>query len=317
MLRPGKKINCRNRSFAFLMIGFLICSIFFSLSLYNLNSIITDYSTNTINPPLDAPLVTQSAGQVDINFAETAGLERINEPVTYTLSDLSIGDAHYDSIRVYDGPIEVTSQTWNMINYANYTFENDADWGDPSGFYIREPSSCVVETLPHYYGWEKVVRLRDDNNVDYFQLVDQTIPNIVAGTVYLMIQVSSTDKEIRMMLGETASKARLEFGEDGHFQVNYDSTWHYLDTDTTYESNTWYLIALEFNCTTDIMTVYINGVQKSQNSFDDTADSIDNLCITSYDKNIHVQTDAECHIAWIDYSFGQGYSEGRYNYLKS
>ncbi|NHI92926.1 MAG: hypothetical protein EAX96_10530 [Candidatus Lokiarchaeota archaeon] len=316
MIRYRKKFNLYKRILMFLIIGIMISSIFLSLGIYNLSSIINDNTSNTPNPFPDAPLISMASGEVNIYLVENAGLERINEPFTYEFTSLASGVAHHDSIRVYDGSIEIPSQTWNMINHANQTFENCTDWSDPTGWLLREPENTSIEIIPNYYGWGKVAYCTDENSSDYFQFSYDNPTSAVSGNYTFLIMPEQTDKEIRIgITGDPSetTKATIEFGTDGHFKVGVP-TYQNLDTDTTYEAFKWYLISLEFNCTSDIMTVYINGTQKSENSFSNTADNIYQFYISSFPDT---QTNCGVYLAWMDYSWASDYSPQRYNYLKS
>ncbi|NHI93996.1 MAG: hypothetical protein EAX96_16020 [Candidatus Lokiarchaeota archaeon] len=245
---------------------------------------------------------------LDFSWSDGYYPERIN--------DLINDPTYHDSVRVYDGVTEIPSQTWNMITHAEQSFEDSTDWGDPTGWGRREPEGTNIEIIPNYYGWGKIAYCTDTISSDYFQLYYDNPTSAVAGSYTFLIMPEQTDKEIRIGISGDLSKttkATIEFGTDGHFKVGVP-TYQNLDIDTTYEAHKWYLITLEFNCTSDIMTVYINGIQKSQNLFSIAADYIYQFYISSYPDT---QTNCGASIAWMDYSWASDYEPERYNYLKS
>jgi len=312
MTRVRKKNGLFKRTLVLFAIGILISTVFLSLSYSNL------LSNNVISTPNESVTTSGTVYSQIINLTEDASLDRVNEPVTFTLSSLNVGEAYHDSIRVNDNEsTELISQVSNKITHANESWESSADWADPNWDYMREPTTCNLEVMPNYMGYEKVLHFTDDNNVNYIQCYEQNLGNQITGTVYTLVRTSQTNREVRLGLGDVGTFATLNFAETGHFEVYHTSSWRNLDTDTTYNANQWYLIAMEFNCTSDTMKVYIDGVLKSDDPFSSVATQLNTFGFTTYDKAIHVQTNVEAHVAWVDYSFASGYSAGRYNYLQS
>ncbi|MHA1784224.1 MAG: hypothetical protein ACTSVY_11755 [Candidatus Helarchaeota archaeon] len=184
---------------------------------------------------------------------------------------------------------------------TSHTFETNFDW---TTFWVQsEIGSTDISIISSYGGETDVVYASDNDGIQYFQFMQNIGANVIVGTVTFKIRVPQTDKEIRIGLAGDEivnTKCNMEFGADGHFKVGTTTNHVNLDTDTIYNANVWYIITMEFNCTSEIMKIYIDGVLKSQDAFSNSGNDIRQFYISSYPGS---QTSADMYMAWFDYSW--------------
>ncbi|NHI91891.1 MAG: hypothetical protein EAX96_05270 [Candidatus Lokiarchaeota archaeon] len=309
------KIN-RSKLFKFLSSTLLI----FFILLFAFISFLNFSIPNQNNSEIQLNLSKKSINSFyELNLTEKAGIERQDEPITLTISSVEEYTAHNDSIRVIDTGIgvEIDSQVWYKINYADQNFENDNNWGNPSQWLVRESLNMPIEIIPHYFNWGKVVYCRDDSTNDYLQLIYNFPSYQTSGNVSFLVNAEQTNKVIRIGLAGTSTyetKISFEFAADGHFKMSDGSNSNNLDIDTTYIANQWYQITLAFDCSTDIVTTYIDGIKKSEDSFAFTSTNINQFYISTYPVS---QNAVGSYLAWMDYSWAPNFSAKRYDYLKS
>lgn len=265
------------------------------------------------------------------DIVETAGLDRINEPVTINISSIEPGKAYYDSIRIYKDNYEIYSQTWNAV-YSTFdesnNFEDVPNLASPNGWTSVEGTSTEIRVIPDYYGHSKVCELLDFNSGADCYMYDAFTPQS-SGIIEFWLSCDSItdDFSIILMNGYPNYRAWLSHkANDPGFVATWDSTDKpLLDANLItipFTANKWYHIKWVFDCTTDTSKFYIDGNQAFWNNEglaeEDFLFNIPDTGISDiYIGTISADYDYSIFIDAVDYSWETEYFDGRNKFLSS
>ncbi len=275
----SNKVNLLNRKRIF--------SLFFIITLC-LNFTLIILSSNHQSTPITAEIPSEFVNYSSINVSHPSDLAlNIDDPTNHTIS-WNLTD---DEAKNYDGL---------------YSFTEIGKGGVPANWTIHEDLNTNLEVISEKDGHSKVIELFDNSSGGIVMM--QNSISRVSGTVEFWVQANFLlNTQFNLILEQSFSEENINF----IIRRDVGTNWIGLYTIFTesFSPNTWYHVRLEFNCTTDKVSYWLDGNYKGEFDFNVAATSIN---------NVRVQTSgpfayADCRV-WvdaIDYSWSLGYYTNR------
>ena len=165
----------------------------------------------------------------------------------------------------------------SLSNYTGtYSFTDDADGSNPSGFTVVESANAPVDVVNNYAGHYKVLKI-EDNDASLYAKAYTTFTGQEFGWVDAYFLVASGSGQIL-----------VDANVDGSYQVDvawtsnrvrcYDGTWVDLTNITT---NKWYHLSIYFNTEEDYYDVYIDGRYAGSCDFANPSGALSRLILGS------------------------------------
>ena len=245
--------------------------------------------------------------------------------ITLILLVLMLSGLFYLSFAVIDPNISNISKE-NLSLNSEHTFESASDWSETNNWSFSGENVNLgpgdvtkIQVLPTFDQQSDVLCVNDSSVTRYCRVQHNFSTQRTSGLISIYIQVNSTNSPNTpsASLIITSNKSvdygseRLNYEEVVRFHVSgylerYNGSgtlgFENLSTNTAYSQNTWYNISIEFDCTLDIIKIYVNGALKSQESFVNAADYFEAFRMDIADPTYK----SNAYIAWIDYSWDSG-----------
>ncbi|MBS3741868.1 MAG: hypothetical protein KGY74_07090 [Candidatus Cloacimonetes bacterium] len=189
---------------------------------------------------------------------------------------------------------------------ATYSFEDDADGSNPSGWTMDEGGG-TAQIISEKDGHNKVVELDDTNGSDGTEIMD-TISAPTTGTIEFWYKTDDNTKRTNWQIEDEnwANSITLQIEGRGSNNIRYyDDSWHNIGT---LDDTDWHHIRIDFD-TSDDWHLWIDGVSIDGGSgytYDGTPTNFDLFTIKSdnMDANYKIYIDA------IGYSWDSDYNVG-------
>ncbi len=241
--------------------------------------------------------------------------QSLNSTIVKMMYNSGIMVNHSSNLELQSNDSSICTLTWNLTQllpypYAVYDFLDDIDGSNPHGWDITESSKTSIDVTPEKYGRIKVVELWDNTTSGWCSMRNTFLPQTTgsvefwisgkagaAGVVYIIL-ASSTDYR----------GAFLEINWNHQTLGYYDgnNNYHTIIASPGFTEQTWHHIRINFDCTTDILNVWIDGNQEGINlPFVKKLKSMKLLWICT--ATAGTQGDASTYVDGIDYSWASGY----------
>ncbi len=151
---------------------------------------------------------------------------------------------------------------WSSIDKhyeATFSFENDTNGQDPSGFIDTSEGACDVSIYGELNGHKKIARLHDIDG--YVARMENSITQI-SGVIEFWIYTDDISRVSAISIQDGGFSDEIWFGfKDGEFQY-YNGSYQSIYSAS---SNKWYHIKIEFDVTSD-WHLWINGESMDNNT---------------------------------------------------
>ncbi|MFX1276125.1 MAG: hypothetical protein ACFFBP_06225 [Promethearchaeota archaeon] len=257
------------------------------------------------------------------------GTTTIPMPTSYGLHSIQVfgnetnGIMHTSDIRYFTtsaiGIITPENRTYTspMSGYypATHGFENDNDGTNPKGWIISEPGLQQVDVISSFNGHNKVLRLFDTESGGGAQAqATKTFSPQTTGSIEFWYLTSGYQEMCNVRTCETYNTiAAINFCSNlGNFWYENGTDWISI---ATCNSNQWYHVKFEFNCSTDTYDIFIeDNLILNDAPFSGSVPSITTIEIltrqwgTSSDYYMYIDA---LGLSWDpDYAIGDNLNEG-------
>jgi len=211
----------------------------------------------------------------------------------------------------YKNPYTNKYMYYDNSNYTSYyTFTETPIGSVPDDWTVSTSVGITASINQLQYG-RGMVFLLQDNSVSQLGYIQQDFSNQVNGTIEFAINRQSITKESVIYFGVNS----LRFYNDGYIWYYGGTTWYQLQT---YNSNTWYYIVFDFECSNggyrgllaDSVRIQINDNIYNY-AMDGDATTVNLFRVSSSTTDTVYRT----IIDTIEYSWLEGYERNRGRYL--
>ncbi|NVM56013.1 MAG: hypothetical protein HWN66_20110, partial [Candidatus Helarchaeota archaeon] len=210
--------------------------------------------------------------------------------------------------------------TWNLIQletfhyYAEYTFIDDVDWGNPGRWTVTEGSNTHIDVIPEKESRSKVVELWDNSTAGYSLMRNDFSPQSFGSVEFWVYGKAGTASMALIMLASSINY------RGPYLRINWNdqSLWYYyynkrgdvrlcnITPSSGFTEQTWHHIRIQFNCTIDKFDIWIDGEQEgSELPFANQISSMESFWI--WTSSSGTQGGSSTYIDDIDYSWSPGY----------
>ncbi|NHI91240.1 MAG: hypothetical protein EAX96_01970 [Candidatus Lokiarchaeota archaeon] len=181
-----------------------------------------------------------------------------------------------------------------------HTLDGSVSWSTSNNWTFVQGADTSVNNLSSYDGGTDLLWLNDSGPSTQCVAKHNWTTHINNGTIKIYLQVAQTNADFEIsLISASFYSARIRFNSTGYIQ-RYGGAiiWNSLDQETSYNGDTWYIITLEFNCTSNELKVYLNGILKSTDPFDLPATYFDGIVFSS-----GFGSQGNLYIDWVDFSW--------------
>jgi hypothetical protein len=187
---------------------------------------------------------------------------------------------------------ENKTYTSRMTGYypATYGFENEQAGNVPAGWYDTSGAGCKIEVYEDLDGRKKVLELYDAGDGGY--VAKQNFTMQYTGSVELWVRKSSENVSGNSNAGlyvllrggsgtstdDIGPYIRIDRMNNGKFDYS-DGTFKDI---APYTDNKWYHLRIDFNVTSDIFDLYINGDLELSNALFYNGNNLNNITWVSF-----------------------------------
>ena len=219
----------------------------------------------------------------------------------YQMTSFDVPTAQYFSTEGNDSITLAKSGFYN----ANYSFTNDANGGNPAGWTIIENTGTHVDVIAEKFGHTKVAELWDNHAGNYASM-QNTFTTQNVGTIEFWWAkhdgTNSTNNFVIKVQDDTDAILNWYYTEGDLVTSDVEGTTLIANP----QNDTWYHIRIDFNCTSDKYTVYINQAFIVTMNFDNLVDAVTKARF--YTQSLGTNYNFYAWIDAVDYSWASGYS---------
>lgn len=199
----------------------------------------------------------------DLTLADSGDIYTVGyEYVSGAGSDLNAMKFNYNLPDILLKKPENKTYTEPMNGYymATYGFENDPN-GDYPSEWVPESNGGTCQVIQSLGEHKKVLELYDSNVPDgHIGITNPFSSTQTDGTVEFYFRTSDANKETDILLYENAKN------EGVRLVIKLNNMWYYksmtyVGLGTPIQNNRWYHIRIEFNSTTGIFWLWVDGVR--------------------------------------------------------
>ena len=251
-------------------------------------------------------------------FIGDANNDGINDIVSANSNsdDVSIILRRAPYIKIFSPESKIYGRAMSGYYLATFGFENDPNGGFPREW-TPESNGGTCQVIQSLGDHEKVVELYDSSVPDdYIGMANNFTSKQTEGSVEFYFRSNNTNKQTDIYLYENATDEGIRL------TIKLNALWYYksmtyLGLGTPIENNIWYHFRIEFNSTTSIFWLWVNGmrityVTGGDYPFQNNNTGMNHLSLTTfvYDMNYSSYFDAIGYSWDPSYNIGDNLNEG-------